>query len=460
MFNKDFYPTPEHVAELMDIDCYGKTILEPSAGSGALIDYLKDKGAKKVLACEIDDRLSHITKGKADEFITNDFLAVVAEQVGHIDMMVMNPSFSSASDHIIHAWEIAPEGCEITSLCNWDSLDHGIRGKYMQLKVLVRDYGYKLNLGAVFNQEAERKTDTQIGLIKLYKPVISESDMFEDFYMEDDQEETEYGLMPANEIYRIVGNYKAALQKVDAVFESSRQLEPYTSFFKTGEVGIQMTRSDGKQETVIDKQRFAITLQKTAWKHILSMLNMEQYVSSQVKKDIDAFCERQTHIPFTVRNVRKMFEILIGTQDQIFDRSLVEAVDHFTKYTHENRYGLPGWKTNAGHLLNKKFIINHIVEYKDWNKSFSLCYRRSEHIDDLNKVLCRLTNTRFSEIGSASNFFYQNNIQRGQWYDWAFFQIKCFYKGTVHLKFKDSKHWELLNRKYAEIKGQVLPERM
>jgi hypothetical protein len=48
----------------------------------------------------------------------------------------------------------------------------------------------------------------------------------------------------------------------------------------------------------------------------------------------------------------------------------------------------------------------------------------------------------------------------GTWYDWGFFEVKVFKKGTMHLKFKDEKVWENLNRKYAKIKGQVLPEKI
>ena len=46
------------------------------------------------------------------------------------------------------------------------------------------------------------------------------------------------------------------------------------------------------------------------------------------------------------------------------------------------------------------------------------------------------------------------------WYETEFFEFKGFKKGTAHIKFKDIKLWEYLNRKYAEIKGNVLPEKI
>lgn len=41
-----------------------------------------------------------------------------------------------------------------------------------------------------------------------------------------------------------------------------------------------------------------------------------------------------------------------------------------------------------------------------------------------------------------------------------FFMFKVYLKGTMHLKFKDKKIWETLNRAYAKAKGQTLPEKL
>lgn len=514
MFNQDFYPTPDHVADQMGIDCFGKTVLEPSAGSGNLLDYMRNRGAKQLLACEKDSKLIKIAKSKADQFITDDFMAVVPEQVSHIDMIVMNPPFSRAASHLLHAWEIAPEGCEIISLCNHESIDRYPVGNYREVSKLIRDYGYRQNLGPVFSS-AERTTSTDIELIKLYKPLVNDQSKFEGFYMDDQEDVGEYGLMTNNEIFRIVGWYKMAIQSVDAVFAAGEVLESYTKHFTTGKVGVNIHRQDGRESIVINKEQFAVALQKKAWKKIFDALNMNRFMTSQVMQDINKFCERQNNVPFTVRNVRKMFEILVGTQEQIFNRSLVEAIDRFTKYTHENRYGVPGWKTNEGHLLNKKFIVDSAVELSHYG-SYRLGYHNAyERIEDLHKVLCRVTGTSFDTYPTLHTYFqrqgvdtreatkfkfnkeykrgdmvldYRNDvyvciaesdivqaqqdeprrsakwhrpaIERNTWYQWGFFEIKCFKKGTMHLRFLDEKVWEIVNRKYAAIKGQVLPEKI
>lgn len=64
MFDKEFYPTPRNVIERMGIDCEGKTCLEPSAGKGDIVDYLKELGAKDVEAMEKNDDLRKIVGSK------------------------------------------------------------------------------------------------------------------------------------------------------------------------------------------------------------------------------------------------------------------------------------------------------------------------------------------------------------------------------------------------------------
>jgi len=48
MFSEDFYPTSRAAWEAMNVDCYGKRILDPSAGKGDLLKYAVQAGAETV----------------------------------------------------------------------------------------------------------------------------------------------------------------------------------------------------------------------------------------------------------------------------------------------------------------------------------------------------------------------------------------------------------------------------
>jgi len=170
MFNEDFFPTPKKVIEkmLLNSTVFGKVILEPSAGSGNLVDFMLNSGAKEVVACEIDSRLRSILNGKC-RIVENDFLELAAERISHIDMIVMNPPFSTMEKHILHAWEIAPAGCEIIALCNESLIKNSYSDNRIKIGEIIKFNGSSESYGDCFS-DAERKTNVGISCIHIFKP--------------------------------------------------------------------------------------------------------------------------------------------------------------------------------------------------------------------------------------------------------------------------------------------------
>ena len=78
--SSEFYPTPASLVEKMISGIHWesvKTILEPSAGKGDIVDWLiKMKSCiKENIDCiEIDPNLQHILKGKNFRLVHDDFL--------------------------------------------------------------------------------------------------------------------------------------------------------------------------------------------------------------------------------------------------------------------------------------------------------------------------------------------------------------------------------------------------
>ena len=201
MFNRDFYPTPENViCEMLKLsDVANKIILEPSAGTGNIVDYLNKMGAKEVLTCEINEKFRAVLAEKS-QLVGNDFLQLQAEEISHIDMIVMNPPFSTIKKHLLHAWEIAPGGCEIISLTNSSVLESGFYDDKEKEKIneLVENYGGSEYLGRAFADSDERQTDVYVSIIRLYKPKTNEIEFEDDFTEEEDDPEYEaYGIMPS-----------------------------------------------------------------------------------------------------------------------------------------------------------------------------------------------------------------------------------------------------------------------
>lgn len=452
MFHNEFFPTPELALELMNLDVSGKVILDPSAGSGNILDYAKKHFAKKTLAIEITDELRQIV-GSKHELIGKDFFDVKEEDLSHIDMIIMNPPFSNADKHILKAWEVAPGGCEIVAICNAQTIENDYSMTRKQLLTTINNYGNYQNIGQLFT-EAERKTDVEISLIKLFKPKRGNDFNFEGFFMEEDEVQIEQeGIQRYDEVKALVNRYIGAIKKFDSMFSELENLNNLTSQLGISKLELELSRN----ERIMDRDSFAKTIQKRSWQYIFRKMNLEKFVTSGVMKDINKFVEQQTKYPFTMKNIYKMFEIIIGTREQTFNRALEEAIDKITMHTHENRYQVEGWKTNSGYMLNEKFIVENIVGF---NYSSDLKVKYDSYgvnrIDDLMKVICQIMGHNYSEIGTMHNYFNSQPITPNKWYEFVFFDVKFFKKGTAHFKFKEKDTWYRVNQSYAKIKGFTL----
>lgn len=452
MFDPEFYPTDHKILDQIDIDVNGKIVFEPQAGKGNIVDYVKAKGALRVIGCEKHPELREILKAKC-QVIGTDSFQITSEKISHVHLIIMNPPFSNADKHILHAWSIAPEGCEIIALCNSNTIENDYSSTRKELLTVIKNYGdASQDLGSAFSG-AERKTDVSVKVVRLFKPALTSEFDYEGFHfdMEPDNNQ-DAGMIKYDYLQSIVNTYVASVKCFDRFRLVADEMNTYT---KSIGFGSGFSFKVGYNEGVTTKDDFSKELQKHCWKKIFSKLNMNKYVTTGVMQDINKFIELRQNYPFTLKNIYKMLEIIVGTRAGTMNRAIVEAIDSFTMHTDENRYNVEGWKTNLGHMLNKKFIINHFVGTSWSDRLYISSNSGSDKINNLHKAICYLMGSNFDEIK-----YPDGNLHTNYWYDWGYFEFKVFKKGTGHFKFKDMKVWETINRQYAEIKGEVLPEKI
>lgn len=498
MFNKDFYPTPAEVISTMlnGYDISNKIFLEPSAGKGDIVDYLLSNGAQSVMACESNKDLQAILKTKCS-VIADDFLTLESHQISHINAIVMNPPFSADEKHIVHAYNIAPDGCTIFALCNAETYNRAHSRSREIFKQIVNDYGSFQNLGDCFS-DAERKTGVNVGLVILNKPASNYDTEFSGFFMEEEPEEEHVnGLMQYNVVRDLVNRYVAAMKIFDKQIEQAISLNTVLSNYFSKDIALTLT-ADGAVQT---RNEFKKSLQKSGWKYIFNKLNMEKYATNGLREDINKFVEQQSHIPFTMRNIYAMLETVVMTTGSRMDKAIVEVFDKITKHHHENRHFVEGWKTNSHYLINEKFIHDGVC-YQDqrWYKGESkiqTSYQGFYLMEDLAKALCFLTgenydnkmslkdrieneyhitfdgkfissHRRYEDAQYSVNKLAEKHITGqitkvfspiyGELFDWEWFQCRAYKKGTMHFTFKDKKIWALFNQRVAKIKGYPLFE--
>lgn len=483
MFDKEFYPTPIDVIEMMTtgIDLYEKTVFEPSAGSGNIVDFCKSRGAN-VIACERHPELQKIVGTKC-HLIKSDFFDVSSEEISHIDLIIMNPPFSNADKHIQHAFDIAPEGCEIIAICNVETIKNRFSVSRSIVGELIEKNGFWNNLGNVFSN-AERETDVEIALIRMTKPRTGDTE-FKDYYFDlnEDQENVinGSGIVKHNEIREIVDRYVGAVKMFDSVIESSSKINSVINPISSG-LGIAFGAYHTSRDnhfTVITRDVFKKELQKSAWKSVFDKFKMYKYVTKSVMSDINKFVENQQNVPFTMVNIYKMVELILCTHEGRMERILVDAFERICSLSADNSEAGEKWKTNSNYKINRRFIDTYICEYDKYYQGENVKIRICggyERIDDVIKALCFMTGKNFDDINnlecfdrygnkskignSLYNFFSYNKTPWGEWVQWnEFFRVRGYKKGTMHFEFVDEEVWMEFNRRVAKIKGWEIPQK-
>lgn len=117
------FPTPSRIADLMvsyaDIEEKSR-ILEPSAGTGNILNAIMDKNKGIPIAIEISPALCEILKNKfpLTDVHCRDFLAHDCGKWKY-DRIIMNPPFKNGEDikHILHALTMLKDGGILVAIC-------------------------------------------------------------------------------------------------------------------------------------------------------------------------------------------------------------------------------------------------------------------------------------------------------------------------------------------------------
>ena len=469
--NPDFYPTPREVIEqmMMGENVSGKVVLEPSAGSGNIVDWLKENGAE-VIACENDGNCRKLLADKC-RLIADDFLTVTPEQVSHVDYIVMNPPFSKGAEHILHAFEIAPPGCTVVALCNSDSVDEYHRySRNKELFENIRLYGYSERLGEVF-KTAERRTEVSVALVKLYKEGRGDEEWGGYMFSQQDEDalnanETD-GLVQYNVVRELVNRYIAAVKMFDGVMEAAKKINETARAsddrYSSPPIEFRAVQTTDNRATTVTREEYKKQLQKYYWRTIFKMLKMEKYETQSLREQMNRFIEKQVNVPFTMGNVYRVLDMIVQTHGQRMHNALVESFDRICSFSAENSTAGETWKTNANYMVNRKFIVPRLCDGYEWYSKKPKPYvcisgHGVNELEDICKALCFLTGRDYDEMPHISDIC-DGYLQWGEWFVWGFFRCKAFKKGTMHFEFLDEDVWYKFNTEVAKTRGWNLPKK-
>jgi hypothetical protein len=187
--NPDFYPTPIQLIQKMlnkiDYRCI-KTVLEPSAGRGDLVESITRKFEsyqgrynhnKKydIDVVEFDQNLQYILKGKQLRLVHDDFLSY--NTFKRYDVIIMNPPYSQGDKHLLKAIEMQQEGGKIVCLLNAETLKNPYTNTRKDLVRQLEKYNAEVEYLENAFSEAERKTNVETALIYINIPKIDHNSL-------------------------------------------------------------------------------------------------------------------------------------------------------------------------------------------------------------------------------------------------------------------------------------------
>jgi 23S rRNA A1618 N6-methylase RlmF len=496
MFDKEFYPTPPHLIEqllkpfqtVLEEDkrftsYLGKyriqgSILEPSAGKGDILDYIKEhtNNNNETFAIEKNVELQQVLRSKKYQVIESDFLNYDEEEF--FDFIIMNPPFSNGDEHLLKAIEIAQK-TKIACILNAQTIKNPNTKKRKKLLSIIEEFGTYEFVQNGFS-DAQRKTDVEVVLIWL--DIKKENTRFDFDFVSMDEIKVDFDFdIHNNSVAKadMIGNLKLRYAEVQKAYEEKLKADQKYKYYLDAFLGGEgySIKGDIEKKSGNPQQKYSYlsrVLKRFMWKSTISKLGIKKYMSSNVLKNFNQFISEQSNMAFNKENVFSFFDFIMNNRITIIEKAIVEVFEDITSRGYEeNRMFVETWKTNNAYKVNRKIIAPAYVKYgsymcssslKEYGDKFSLGYNSwsNSKLSDLDKVLQYISGKKDSEVCTIKEaiekqFDVIGKIRTGDKFNSntqsTFFDIKFYKKGTIHLKFRDEKLWKEFNYRACDGKN-------
>jgi len=469
MFNKNFYPTPKNIINKMceGITQKGLYILEPSAGKGDILDYLKDGytnyHSNKLFCIEIEPELRMILKEKHYKIVGNDFLSYSPDY--NFDYIIMNPPFDVGATHLLHAFRIS-DGAEIRCLLNEETIKNPYsKERQLLLNTIKENGGIVTPLGNCFT-DAERTTNINVVMVTLQNKTKRNT---YDIDFKNTGTEKKYSVndidnkqIATSDVFE---NMETRFNKVKELYVEQLKLEQEIAYYSSGlgdayKLATESNSGDYKQRI----NDFNESFRNECWNSVMSKTKLSSIVTKSVREQLESFKKEQTYMAFTKDNMEDLFYTLMENKGNIAKNCIVDAFDEMTKYNKDNRLHFEGWKTNDSWKVNKKVIFPWAIDtswlkYASDKNKLRIHYNFNTTIADIEKAMCFITGKKYEDIDSIADKDQCNvSLSFGEWHDSEFFEFRGFKKGTMHIKFKSEKVYQEFNKIACDGKNW-LPEK-
>ena len=342
MFDKDFYPTPEPLIQKMlnkinrrilgGVNGTSKLrILEPSAGKGDIVDYLKQKQMlleRRALVVEVVEKnleLRSILMNKECELVGEDFLTF--QTFTEYDMILANPPFSEGAKHLLKMIELAKQQsykeCQIVCLLNAETIRNPFSNERKHLGILLEKYQAEIEFLEGAFEGAERSTETEVALV--YLKIGKETNKvsyFESLF--DNLEQVapqDYALALSlnelghrmEEISLLVNLYQEHVRRLKSIWGELEGLSVYENFLND------RFRQRSRYQLLDRNADFYEHLEKIRveyWQEILKTERFSAFLTSETRGEFQQNIERLKNTEITLENIYTMLLSLAQNQEK------------------------------------------------------------------------------------------------------------------------------------------------
>jgi len=486
--NKDLYPTPKKIIDKMMFDLDLKlirSILEPSAGKGNIVEELKRKEksndryySRKIqfdIDCiEIDQNLQHILKGKNFHVVHNDFLTY--DTFKEYDLIIMNPPFSNGCKHLLKALEMQRRnGGAVVCILNAETLRNPCTNDRQDLQRKLTDYNAKIEFMQDSFLDAERKTAVEIALVKVQLPKVQRrSFILEGLQKAYEQKEfikeENTQLIDGDFFKAIVKQYQLEVEAGIKLIKEYFAMQPFilSEFGKDENTG-EIVQKGGCiismkiNNNSISVNEYIKSVRRKYWEALFKNKKFIGQLTNNLRSEFYNKVEELSDYDFSLYNI---YQLKIDMQKQVgkgIEDTLMKLFEEFSnKYhyydeTSKNIHYYNGWKTNKAWIINKKIIIPlraYNVYFGYYNPSDN---KVIDKLQDIEKCFNYLDGglTEAIDLEESLNFAEEygetKNIQL------KYFTVTFYKKGTCHIVFNNEELLKKFNIFGSQHKGWLPP---
>lgn len=491
--NKNYYPTPEHLINKMlsglDFDRI-KSILEPSAGKGDIVEKIKQKEKPETcnrykvtydIDCvETDQNLQHILRGRGFRVVHDNFLSY--DTMKEYDLIVMNPPFDDGCKHLLKAIEMQQRnGGSVVCLLNAETLKNQCSNDRIMLNRLLEEYNATTEYLQEAFMDAERKTSVEIALVKVQLPQVEkESFIFEGLKKAREEKEdtyTEEYYLAENDLFKsIVNQYKLEVEAGINLIKEYNVMYPLimTDFAKdeiTGEtvqkggciLKLDLSSNRDGYKNTLSVNEFIREVRGKYWKALFKNPKFIGKLTNNLQQEFYNKLEELKDFDFSLFNIYELKtdmskKVVKGIEDTII--SLFEELSnkhHYYDEMSKNIHLYNGWKTNKAYIINKKVIIPLTGYNSFWNRYNPSDYKVIQKLQDMEKCFNYLDGGLTDAVNLEESLKFAEEYGETKDIQLKYFSITFYKKGTYHITFNNDELLKKFNIFGSQHKGWLPP---